>query len=206
MTSAHEVAAQGALDHFLADPSGWDALRVYREGIGAGRYGRLGDAIHQTWLGTWPLEQVACFAIVWSDICTGSVAQVQISAPEGPGADADREGNSRLLADLPEPFRAVVSPDQNSDDQDGYLYWDCPIKVEVSTGEPEIAADGSVAPRIAVRQLLPGSAPLEIGSTKASTTLMHLRRERKVARWPYGSDRIWLLAEVGEHWAQRIGL
>lgn len=206
MTSAHETAAQAALDRFLCDPAGSNALRVYREGIRDGRYGSLGDAIHQSDLGTWPLEQVACFATVWSDVCSGDVAQVQISALGSPGADADREGNARQLADLPEPFRAVVDSAQNCDDQDGFLEWDRPIQVEVSTGEPVTADDGSISPRVVIRELPPGSAPLEIGSTKASVTLMHLRSERCVARWPYGHDRIRLTVAVGEPWQHRAGL
>lgn len=47
MTSAHETAAQAALDYFLAGPAGGPALAVYRDGIRANRYGHLGAVIHQ---------------------------------------------------------------------------------------------------------------------------------------------------------------
>lgn len=205
--SAHIDAAEAALNRFLSDPAGGTALQVYRNGVKEGRYGDTAAVIgQQHWRSSWPLEQVACFATVYSELCSGDVAQVQISAGGTPGEDADRAGNQALLAGLLGPFTAEVDAYQNCEDADGVLSWSEPILMEVATGVGLVGPDGATRPEIVVREIPPGSAPLEIGTTFASNTLMHLRRERKVARWPYGHDRIRLLVAVGTPWQVLAGL
>jgi hypothetical protein len=205
--TAHIDAAEATLDRFLADPAGGMALQTYRAGVKEGRYGETGAVIgQQHWRDSWPLEQVACFAVVYSEICSGKVAQVQISAAGVPGEDADRTGNQALVADLPGPFTAEVSVNQNCADQDGVLRWSEPILMEVSTGVGIIGPDGGTRAETISREIPPGWAPLEIGTTFASNTLMHLRKERAVARWAYGQDRIRLLVAVGEPWQVLAGM
>ena len=41
----------------------------------------------------------------------------------------------------------------------------------------------------------PGWAPLEVGYTRPSRTLLHLTEFGAVARWPYGHDVITLLVQ-----------
>lgn len=45
----------------------------------------------------------------------------------------------------------------------------------------------------------PRRAALEVGATAPSRTLLHLKEEGILARWPYGSDRIWLIVNF-DHW------
>lgn len=207
MTSTHIEAAGAPLDRFLDDPAGAQALLIYRDGIKSGRYGDTADVIgQQHWRNSWPMEQIACFGIVYSELCSGGTAQVQISAGGPPGEDADREGNQTLVADLLGPFEAEVFEYQNCEDQDGVLRWSEPIQMEVATGKGIVHPDGTTQPEIVVREIPPGSAPLEIGTSFASNTLMHLRRNRAVARWPYGHDRIRLLVAVGTPWQALAGL
>jgi hypothetical protein len=206
VTSAHIDAAEKTLDRLLADPAGGRALQVYREGIRSGRYGATANVINQHHWNTWPLEQVACFATVYSELCSGDLAQVQISVGGAPGEDADRAGNQALLADLPWPFTADVCAHQNCADEDGMLHWSEPIMMEVATGVGLAGADGETRPQTEIREIPPGSAPLEIGTTFASNTLMHLRGDRALARWPYGQDRIRLLVAVGTPWQVLAGL
>lgn len=206
MTSAHVDAAEKTLDLFLADPAGGMALKVYRDGIKERRYGATGDAIHQQMWNTWPLEQVAAFALVHSELCSGKVAEVQISAGGAPGADADRAGNAALVANLPAPFTAEVFAHQNCEDQDGFLSWSEPIMMEVATGIGIVGPDGKTRRQVVTREIPPGEAPLEIGTTCASNTLMHLRSDRALARWPYGSERIRLFVAIGTPWQVLAGM
>src|SRR5690606_39295719 len=67
-------------------------------------------------------------------------------------------------------------------------------------------------------EIVPGLLPLEVGYTDGSRTLLHFAQERGVARWPYGSDTIYLYKviddtlwtrseerRVGREWEERTG-
>jgi hypothetical protein len=145
----------------------------------------------------WPMEQVAAFTAMHTKICAGEVAQVQISAiglDDGPSPDAHRDENAAKLADLPAPFQAEVDRGQYGADSDGSLKWNAPIQVDAATGVVFLDACRGAAkqPVTIVQTIADGWAPLEIGSTMPSRTLMHVIQEGVVARWPYGADSIWL--------------
>lgn len=142
------------------------------------------NAIGQPY-GGWTDGQVAAYSRVHYLVATGKVAKLMVPVGATPGRDADREGNQRKLTEgLPEEF-AVEVYEGNSHDGDALLSW----------------PQGSVMPWIdgygteSERPLCAWSsdAPLEIGHTDASRTLLHLGEGGIVARWPYGSNDIWLL-------------
>lgn len=207
--TVHEDMARTALDDFMGDAEGARALQVYVQGIRDGRWSQeYRDVIHQHhWASHWPYEQVAAFALVHSDLMSGDVADVQLTTfGHAPSPDRERSANAAALADLPRPFIAEVDMGQNGGDADGRLRWVEPIRVEVSTGVPFTDPCGHTGPVPAIRTIPPGSVPLEIGTTMASNTLFHLRRDRGVARWPYGHDLIRLFVSVGENWQSGAGL
>ena len=201
MSSVHAELAENLLADFMGTPDGARALQVYVAGIRDDRWDDFyRESIHQHhWREHFPLEQIAAFAHAHSDIMGGHVAKVQITTFGATAArDAERAANAKALAELPRPFVAEVDLSQNCADSDGRLRWVEPIQVEVSTGVPYSDPCGREQPLIAVRTIEPGSVPLEIGTTFASNTLFHFRRDRGVARWPYDHDRIYLFVKVGD--------
>lgn len=143
----------------------------------------------------WPLYQHAAFAQIHALIGAGDVAYTYISTGGRPGPDSDRTGNARKLEDTVAPFRAELDMQQNGADADGVLRWDVPLKISRSTGAhffPSACRTGeySLVTYPTVRE--PGSAPLEVGDSWPSRTLLHLWEDGAVARWPYGSELIWL--------------
>lgn len=155
------------------------------------------DYVGQMWgpqstLAKWPMEQQAAFAQIHAEICDGLISWVDISVDEKPSKDEHRHENQAKLSDLPHPFVAEVDQQQNCADQDGELRWPEPIRLQKTIGIPFLSPC-----RLNVKEGInlhhreqPGSAALEIGYTKASRTLAHLREHGAVARWPYGSDTI----------------
>lgn len=210
MTSVHEDLAQNILDDFMGDADGARAFQVYVAGIRGDRWpDDYREAIHQQHARAprWPMEQIAAFAHMHSDLMSGFVAQVQLTTfGATPEADAERLANAKALNELPRPFIAEVDLAQNGADQDGVLRWVEPIQMELSTGTAFYSPDRKAAPVVKVITVPPGSVPLEIGTTKASNTLFHCRLDRGVARWPYGHDRIRLFVNVGPTWQERAGL
>ncbi|CAM5626260.1 hypothetical protein STENM36S_08725 [Streptomyces tendae] len=143
----------------------------------------------------WPLAQHAAFINIHALIGAGDVAFTCISTGGTPGADADRAGNARKLADTMSPFQAELDMHQNGADSDGVIRWDEPLKISRSTGAhfyPSVCRkqEYSLVTYPTVRKA--GSAPLEVGDSWPSRTLMHLHQYGAVARWPYGSKLIWL--------------
>lgn len=199
MSSVHEDMAKALLDDFMGDPDGARALQVYVAGLKEERWeADYLEAIHRHhWRDHWPYDQIAAFAHMHSQIMSGDVAEVQLTTfGATPDADRERERNAVALASLPRPFVAEVDQDQNCADFDGMLRWVEPIRMELSTDIPFIAPDGRTEPVKMVITVKPGSVPLEIGTTKASNTLFHCRRDGGVARWPYGHDRIRLFVTM----------
>lgn len=209
--SAHQQAAQDLLDRMLDHPSASRLLADTRRRLKlpAGHPAAFDDdyvaAIGQTHRSappSWPMEQVAAFATVHAQICAGEVAQVLIGAEGldgGPHSDSRRGENAAALCRLPDPFQATVDADQRAADCDGTLKWDAPIKADAASGAVLLDAcrNGVKQPVPIVATIAAGWAPLEIGSTMASRTLVHLLEAGAVARWPYGSDFIHLLVRRG---------
>jgi hypothetical protein len=142
------------------------------------------NAIGQPY-GGWTDGQVAAYSRVHYLVATGKVAKLRIPVEASPGRDADREGNQRRLTEgLPDEFNAEIY-EGNSHDGDALLSW------PHDSVMPWIDGYGIESERRLCEWT--NTAPLEIGYTDASRTLLHLGEGGIVARWPYGSEDIWLL-------------
>ena len=217
--NAHEVGARRLLDKMLNDPP-WAWLFAdtrKRASLPKGHPSAFNPAyinfIGQMWgpyskFEKWPLEQQAAFVRVHAEICKGLISMVDIVVDQEPSKDKERHENQVKLSDLPHPFEAEVSPDQSGGDCDGTLWWTEPIRAERLIGVPFLppcrlgAKQGINIPH----WVEPDFAPLEIGFTSASRTLLHLREQGAVARWPYGSNtiRLFLCKSVFELRAQEM--
>lgn len=173
---AEDIAAKRAAE----DPEVGQRLGRLQEHLRMTKGDHLQNAIGQPWRAAWTLGQTWSYARVYHLLRTGSVVRVRVNVGTVPRQDRFRAENGAALSDLPEPFVASVCQEQNGGDCDGDFAWAGPI--QLSQGW-----DGGIADMPAFDQV-----SLEIGSTSASRTLLHLVETGCVARWPYGSEDIWL--------------
>lgn len=195
----HESAAQAVLQKWMATPSGVKAIHNYATGLQKGRWSTAyRDAIGQPHFHRrdWPLHQVLAFAWMHTAICHGDIVQVDIGLGSGPLRDSRRTENATELSVMPEPFVAWVDPDQNMADQDGILEWTGEIIADLAVMSERTPDHRPVTREFTVA---PSSAPLEIGSTLPSRSMLHMIQEGALARWPYGSDGIRLFIWISEH-------
>jgi hypothetical protein len=133
------------------------------------------------------------FAHIWAHYLHGDIAYCSVPLSQSPGADREVEYNQSILDQLPEGFRAEYSPTKGRGaDDDGSFTIEKGIGLwrTFRTGQNEqrdeqwfFKEDHTIA--------------LEVGTTSVSKTLYHLRCRRGVARWPYGYNKIIVLAGVG---------
>lgn len=126
-----------------------------------------------------------------SNLFSGKLKMVGIQTAGPPGADEDRAGNNAKISDLPRPFTAKFFG--GSGDNDGFLEWTA--AAFVNHFDCELKARPGYQCRKHAAKLRPGFAPLEVGTTTAATTFMHLCFG-PLARWPYGSEAIFLLVPM----------
>lgn len=199
MTTTHQDAAQDYLQQSMADEraasllSLW-ARRFAQDPTVQDSFAVFGQTHKRA--GRWQMDQMCCAVAMHAFVNAGFYAQCEIPVGAVPGSDRDREGNAASLAALEHPFQAQVDMTQNGAGQDGFLHWTQPIVATRSTGvallEPQHGETAVVAPRT----IGAGRAPLEIGYTLPSRTLAHLKREGRVARWPYDSEIITLVINL----------
>ncbi len=193
MTTVHERGLKEASDSCMEnDPTGWaKAVSAYSKNLKTSHYTRKYlDVLFQYDWHTSELasENVFGFALTHASIFNGGIAAVEIDVGSGPLKDSDVDGNNTLLKEIAKPFLATFVGGLG--DSDGRLSWAVPIELDVTVGN-----DDMTQTRTSMK-IPPGSAPLEVGYTKISRTMLHLSQERFLARWPYGHDRIALLAVV----------
>ncbi|MFE1230258.1 hypothetical protein [Streptomyces sp. NPDC058745] len=194
----HEEIAEGTLDDLLTNPGSAAVLAEWRRRFKQGDYDpRLVARIGQTQRlpRYWPLEQVASFVQVHAGLMSGLYAHVEVSVGAKPGPDADREENAQKLRRVHRLFQARLDLDQHGGDYDGWVSWATTVKTNRSSGLGLVMTCGTIPVNMGFH-VPAGGVPLEVGSTKASRTYMHLHQDGGVARWPYDDDRIHLLLNV----------
>jgi len=127
-----------------------------------------------------------CYADMLSWGVMGKLVAVEISVGFEPSCDSEEEENNRKLQNLPDGISAEFFG--GNGDNDGRLKWTVPLEMNIVVDGEEIARR-KIAPTIYGR-----SAPLEVGFTTFVTSCHHLLEEGFLARWPYGSKSIYLLA------------
>jgi hypothetical protein len=136
------------------------------------------NIIVQKWNEEYDFYDAHCFLEIWSRIQFREIAVIPIGPISPPSNDKNRELNNKALRNLPEPFNGEFFGGTGEDD--GYISWHEPLNAGRDFSET----------------IPPGSLPLEVGYTAAWTTIRHWFYEFGVARWPYTSDRIYLLIRV----------
>lgn len=127
-----------------------------------------------------PAVQGFCTGVVDSLCRAGKCIIIPISVMAEPQPDKHRDLNDAILRTLTPPFAATVSLAKSG--PDGQLTWD--------TEHP-------MAPHRHLKDwgtLRCGFTVLEIGSCPGERTLYYLLGFGSIARWPYGSDKVYLMA------------
>jgi hypothetical protein len=198
----HQEVATLLLEELMSDKESaaavGDTVRKFREGAFDARYVAWIGQMRQA-PGYWPLEQVAAYLRVHASINSGEYAMFTVATRGEPGPDADRENNAARLANLKRPFSADLDMAQNAADQDGSFAWTDDVRGIRSTGIATINGCESI-PVMTPYRVYPATAPLEVGTTLPSRTLMHLRVEGAVAHWPYGCSRLAVIVDTDRNW------
>ena len=132
------------------------------------------------------------FAQVWAHFHRGDIAHGSVPLPSGPGSDQNLEYNQSVLDQLPAGFRATYSPERGPGaDDDGTL------TIEKGIGLWRVFREDADEYREEPWFFkMDHKIALEVGTTSVSKTLYHLRCRGGVARWPYGYEKIIVLAGV----------
>jgi hypothetical protein len=195
MQTVHEDAVVRGVQKLTdRDPSAWKVLHDYAKGMNTGQYDAwlLDFLMSEHHRRPYDIYDAFCFMRLWAAWHQGLIAFVSINVEAKPMSDEDVEENQALLTDLPGPFSAVVSSARGrSADSDGLLKWNEPIVLDRIVSESHVAScPTDCSPHTERWIMKPAQAPLEIGSTKASRTILHLAEEGALARWPYGDQKI----------------
>lgn len=131
---------------------------------------------------SYDIFDASVFGRVWSSILAGGILHLKVRVGAFPVSDDQIEENIARLAKLPAPFE--TSMQFGKADQDGFLFWRRPIRLAKSER-------AGIVDRIE----LPGGggAPIEVGYTTGSRTLMHFAEYGCLARWPYEQESLTLL-------------
>lgn len=122
------------------------------------------------------------YATILSWAIMGKLVMVEIPVGESPSSDSEEEENNHKLGGLPSGISVVFSG--GCGDNDGRFQWDVPLKLNLIV-DNDIEYGWTVAPC---------TAPLEVGYTTFHTTWLHLLEEGYLARWPYRSKSVYLIA------------
>jgi hypothetical protein len=146
------------------------------------------------------------FGTIHGLLCLGRVLIAQIEVGSTPSADSEKAKNAAALWEVSLPYlyvdkdnktldklplgtmRAKFSPSHgySGSDGDGYFEWLRPLHFSFSIADGESYR----------KRIRKGSVPLEVGYTRVTTTWIHLMQHGGVARWPYGSDKLFVLINV----------
>jgi hypothetical protein len=114
----------------------------------------------------------------------GNIVYAKVLIGETPVNDKNQTEINRILNKLWYPFRGFFWGGNRG--EDGFICIDAPIKLSVLSYK-----DNEVS-----RPII-GRFPLEVGTTDLFKTFFYLNTgNKRLARWPYNSDSIYLLAAV----------
>jgi hypothetical protein len=187
----HDDLNDKAIQLFIEEPE-WStlSLQVLRR-LNDDYYDQeIVDAIFQHWEGRDVTQLDAFwFARIYSLLCEGDVLCGFWDIGQTPGPDKDIAGNNSKLSILHKvgiEARFVPIAGYAGSDGDGCFVWREPMKLG------QVLTEGSVKERVFER----GRLPLEVGSTKPTATYRHLLLDGGVARWAYGSTKVWVFKSI----------
>jgi len=151
----------------------------------------LVDAIFQKW--RWPCTFADAFAFtkVYSELVNNGnpmLRMVRIRVGATPCSDKARDENNRRLKGLSPQFSAQFWG--GCGDHDGWFGWHDHLHLCGNVNVDGALVEGPTV-TVSAHKL-----PLEVGTQSAAKTLHMVMRNFGVARWPYGSDDVWVICNV----------
>ena len=135
----------------------------------------------------------------WAELITGELLFTSINIGHEPGSDKGKH-NEQILTDLENHFFLHAETDEEirvsatwvggNDIGDGNFKWKEAVKFNQWQGSPD---------RVKTVEVLNGNVMLEVGYTKSTTTMLHLKESTGLARWPYGSTEISVFVRPDEY-------
>lgn len=187
----HDVAMQQLEEAILADPSAVQLLSRTINALRAGTF-PLQDALLQ------PYRRKVDWSDAWmvlnmhARIRQGDVYMCKVAVGTTPKADKHIGYHRKMLRRLPKPFKldCVIN---GTADSDGGIGWSQPVCMTRHRCDPTVDAcnEGCAMDHVEVPV---GDVQLEIGFTEIGTTANHILWEGGLARWPRGSE--WLYVFV----------
>lgn len=191
MGTYHEDWATEALKHL--NPKQRANLAQIHTLLLENHWGELQDVFFQDYRDQpCSVEDALAWSQLWEGISKGQILYVPVEIGHCPLTDKNRAANkSRLNEGLKKWQMEVEVWEGHGKDDDGLLKWKEDLIVDQAWFDSETAAE-----RYRTHRIPAGSCALEIGATKGTRTLFHLRGDSKrggVARWPYRSPLVWVL-------------
>jgi hypothetical protein len=190
--TAHERALDKNFHRLTEENSEWASMAAEtRSRLKAGGFYAqdIVDASFQKWSGDKDITLVEAFGflLVWTHYLKGEIACCHVPMPRGPARDHEVALNQSLLDQLPDGFRATFSPEKGASARD-----DGSFTIEKDIGLRRVIFDPETGSERSESWFLDSDRELalEVGTTRVSRTLLHLRSGNGVARWPYEYDRI----------------
>lgn len=163
--------------------------------LNQGRFDRAWvDALVQTYSDRYDVYDAYGFALLWSALLTGNVYHAVLEIGYECGSDRDLSRNSAILSSLTHlagsdgrHVRCQAEFWGGLSDSDGFFKWFDPMKLQ-----SHVSHVASTPCRNDALLLARGELPLEVGLTSVGTSYAHIFSEGGLARWPYGSTRLYL--------------
>jgi hypothetical protein len=177
----HQDVFEARARKAMENPEEAKGLLWMRQAIKDGRWNS--DGLHEALgqpFGGWKPGQVLAMSYLIDYVASGRVARCKVEVGQEPSFDSHRALNAFALDEVAAPFTAELDVEQNNGDSDGSVSWSTPITLNRGL-------DGDVA-TVGPQE----HVPLEVGSTCASRTWLHLFEGGSVARWPYGQKWMWV--------------
>ena len=130
------------------------------------------------------------FMLAYTNVLTGRWRVARITVGDVPCADKETAENNARLRGLNAQFGAEFLGGPG--DHDGAFWWHDHLHLGGRILIDDHLVDGEPI------TLGPGRIALEVGYQAVSKTLMMMRQNRAVARWPYHSDCIWIFCDCSE--------
>lgn len=186
----HRDFADAIEEHFSQDGELAQTCAQYLVKMKSGFYSQQTmDLIFQDNFNSLDMVDAYIFSSVFTDICMGNLLCAYIPVGCTPCGDRDPQIHSMAEKISRKKLRHVTTGDSLSVDfvfwggnsiGDGLFRWNTPLHAEKLENNSHVGFD----------TFDPDSAPLEMGTTRTTTTFYHLLTAGKLARWPYGSNVI----------------
>lgn len=194
--STHKRVVMETVHRLMAESREWqECLYDYQQKLNSGWFSQsYVDALLQKWNGSgYDLYDTYAFCHVHRQLCSGSIASTRVGIGAMPRGDKEIEyHNSVLHKEESSLFFGEFWG--GLADSDGYLTWSKPLEFEVT--KCSLTDDTIERTNVLIK---PRRIPLEVGTTEGSRTMVHLGFEGGLARWPYGSDELYVYVVIDKN-------